>query len=87
MSVSKIEMDPWFDSCLLANSADMVTQLQLSIVGEEMKGTSIAVNAHMHQLTETECIHQLSLLRDSLELSYSLLQSGDRDYVYDCKNF
>jgi len=87
MSVSEIEMDPWFDSCLLANSADMVTQLQLSIVGEKMKGTSLAVNAHFHKLTEEECVHQLNLLRDSLELSYDLLQSGDKNYVYDCNSF
>jgi len=87
MQSQKIEMEPWFDDCLLANSADVITQLQYSIVSDRISGESYDIIAEHHGISTKEVGHQLVLLREALNMSYEMLRHGDKEHVYDCKHF
>ncbi|RLA61773.1 MAG: hypothetical protein DRQ78_08460 [Epsilonproteobacteria bacterium] len=77
----------WEDTCLLANSADMVTQLQYKIAKKMRFGVSLEDIAYSLHLSIDEVILELNQLRNSLEISSRLLQDGDKEANYDCSSF
>ena len=75
------------DECLVANSADVITQLQYSIlegISEELSFSEISIN---NGLSKAECRDQMGLIRNALVLSSKMLKSGAKKYVYDCECF
>jgi len=77
----------WDDECLLANSADVITQLQYHIIGNLTRNEDYELIAFHHKLSIEEVVNQIKTIEHSLKLSSQMLKSGDKNYVYDCSQF
>ncbi len=75
------------DECLVANSADMITQMQYSILDGISSKKSMSEIAINNGISKAECKNQLFLIRDALILSAKMLKTGAKKYVYDCECF
>jgi len=75
------------DECLVANSLDMISQLQSSImdgISRDLSLNEISIN---NGLSKKECFHQIFLIREALILSSKMLKTGAKKYVRDCSYF